>query len=597
MRLLRLRQLQRRERDERVKLTIDGRSCSVPEGTTILDAAASIGIHIPTLCYLRGINEISACRICVVEVDGFERLIPACTEKVADGMVVHTNSHRAKTARETNLKLILSQHDGDCTTCVRSRNCQLQDLASELNIIDNPYPKDVKKNEWPENSYLIRKESKCIKCMRCIEVCDKIQTLKIWDVKGSGSRTTVGVRLNRVFTEADCALCGQCITHCPTGALSIRDDTARVTAALEDPELTTVVQVAPAVRTAWAEQLGLTREEATVGKMAAALRALGFDYVFDTNFTADLTIMEEGSEFIQRFTHRDQYNWPMFTSCCPGWVRFVKSQYPEYTTNLSTAKSPQAMFGAVAKSFFAEKIGVDPHKMRVISVMPCTAKKSEADIPNLKDACGDPDVDVVITTRELGRLLKSYHVNVKDLEETPFDSPLGTGTGAAVIFGATGGVMDAALRSAYYLVTGSNPPADAFTAVRGMKGWKEANFEVPGAGTVRVAVVSGLGNTRALMEAIKKGEVNYDFVEVMACPGGCSGGGGQPIHEGQELADTRGQVLWNLDKNSVIRFSHENPDVLALYSEYLEKPLGHRSHHLLHTDLTEWTVPLNPDLH
>ncbi len=579
-----------------VKLTIDGHICSVPDGSTILEAAASIGIHIPTLCYLKGINEISACRICVVEVDGFERLIPSCTEKVAEGMVVHTNSHRAKTARETNLKLILSQHDSECTTCVRSKNCQLQNLASELNIIDNPYPKDVKKNEWPENSYLIRKESKCIKCMRCIEVCDKIQTLKIWDVKGSGSRTTVGVRLNRVFTEADCALCGQCITHCPTGALSIRDDTAKVSAALEDPALTTVVQVAPAVRTAWAEHLGLTREEATVGKMAAALRALGFDYVFDTNFSADLTIMEEGSEFIQRFTHRDQYKWPMFTSCCPGWVRFVKSQYPEYTTNLSTAKSPQAMFGAIAKSYFAEKIGVDPHNMRVISVMPCTAKKSEADIPNLKDACGDPDVDVVITTRELGRLLKSYHVNVKDLKEVPFDSPLGTGTGAAVIFGATGGVMDAALRSAYYLVTGTNAPADTFTAVRGMKGWKEACFEVPGAGTVRVAVVSGLGNTRALMEAVKKGEVEYDFVEVMACPGGCSGGGGQPIHEGQELADTRGQVLWNLDKNSVIRFSHENPDVLALYNDYLEKPLSHKSHHLLHTDLTEWEVPLNPDL-
>ena len=579
-----------------VNLTIDGRACSVPEGTTILEAAASIGIRIPTLCYLKGINEISACRICVVEVEGFERLIPSCTEKVAEGMVVQTNSRRARTARETNLKLILSQHDGDCTTCVRSQNCQLQDLASELNIIDNPYPKDVKKNEWPENSYLIRKESKCIKCMRCIEVCDKIQTLKIWDVKGSGSRTTVGVRLNRVFTEADCALCGQCITHCPTGALSIRDDTAKVAAALEDPDITTVVQVAPAVRTAWAEHLGLTREEASVGRMAAALRALGFDYVFDTNFSADLTIMEEGSEFVERFTHRDQYNWPMFTSCCPGWVRFVKSQFPEYTTNLSTAKSPQAMFGAVAKSFFAEKIGVDPHKMRVISVMPCTAKKSEADIPNLKDACGDPDVDVVITTRELGRLLKMYHVNVKDLPETPFDSPLGSGTGAAVIFGATGGVMDAALRSAYYLVTGTNPPADAFTAVRGMKGWKEASFEVPGAGTVRVAVASGLGNTRALMEAVKKGEVAYDFVEIMACPGGCSGGGGQPIHEGQELADTRGQVLWNLDKKSAIRFSHENPDIQALYSEYLEKPLGHKSHHLLHTDLTEWDVPLNPDL-
>ncbi len=579
-----------------VKLTIDGREVLAPEGSTILEAAASVGIHIPTLCYLKNVNEISACRICVVEVEGFERLVPACTEKINEGMVILTNSHRAKTARETNLKLILSQHDGDCTTCVRNQNCQLQDLASELNITDNPYPKDVKKNEWPENSYLIRKESKCIKCMRCIEVCDKIQTLKIWDVKGSGSRTTVGVRLNRLFTEADCALCGQCITHCPTGALFIRDDTAKVSAALEDPEITTVVQVAPAVRAAWAEQLGLSREEATVGKMTAALRALGFDYVFDTNFTADLTIMEEGSEFIQRFTHRDEYSWPMFTSCCPGWVRFVKSQYPEYTTNLSTAKSPQAMFGAVAKSFFAEKIGVDPHKMRVISVMPCTAKKSECDIPNLKDACGDPDVDVVITTRELGRLLRSYHVNVKGLKEEPFDSPLGSGTGAAVIFGATGGVMDAALRSAYYLVTGTNPPADAFTAVRGMKGWKEASFDVPGAGTVRVAVASGLGNTRALMEAVKKGEVEYDFVEIMACPGGCSGGGGQPIHEGQELADTRGKVLWNLDKNSAIRYSHENPDVQALYQEYLEKPLGSRSHHLLHTDLTEWSVPMNPDL-
>ncbi|MBR0106450.1 MAG: (2Fe-2S)-binding protein, partial [Lachnospiraceae bacterium] len=343
-----------------VKLTIDGREAIVPEGTTILEAAASIGIRIPTLCYLKDINEISACRICVVEVENFERLVTACTEKVSEGMVVFTNSRRARSARELNLKMILSQHDGDCTTCVRSGNCSLQDLSSELNIIDNPYPKDVPKNEWPENSYLIRKESKCIKCMRCVQVCDNIQTLKVWDVKGSGSRTTVGVRLNRVFTEADCALCGQCITHCPTGALTIRDDTEKVSAALDDPTITTVVQVAPAVRTAWAEQLGLSREQATVGKMAAALRALGFDYVFDTNFSADLTIMEEGSEFVERFTHRDQYNWPMFTSCCPGWVRFVKSQYPEYTTNLSTAKSPQAMFGAVAKSYFAEKIGVDP---------------------------------------------------------------------------------------------------------------------------------------------------------------------------------------------------------------------------------------------
>ena len=579
-----------------VKLTIDGREAIVPEGTTILEAAASLGIKIPTLCYLKDINEISACRVCVVEVDDLERLVPSCTERVAEGMVVHTNSHRAKTARETNLKLILSQHDGDCTTCVRSKNCPLQDMASELNILDVPYPKQVKKNDWPADSYLIRKDSKCINCMRCVQVCDKIQTLKVWDVMGSGSRSKVGVRLNRLIPEADCALCGQCVTHCPTGALSIRDDTAKVTAMLEDPELTTVVQAAPAVRTAWAEYLGLSREDATVGKMAAALRALGFDYVFDTDFSADLTIMEEGSEFIERFTHRDQYKWPMFTSCCPGWVRFVKSQYPEYTTRLSTAKSPQAMFGAVAKSYFAEKIGVDPHKMRVISVMPCTAKKAECDIPNLKDACGDPDVDVVITTRELGRMLKSFHVNVPELKEESFDSPLGSGTGAAVIFGATGGVMDAALRSAYYLVTGSNPPADAFTAVRGMKGWKEARFDVPGAGTVRVAVASGLGNTRKLMEALTRGEAEYDFVEIMACPGGCSGGGGQPIHEGEELADVRGRILWDLDKNSRLRCSHENPDIQALYKEYLERPLGHRSHRLLHTDLTEWAVPLNPEL-
>jgi NADH-quinone oxidoreductase subunit G len=281
----------------------------------------------------------------------------------------------------------------------------------------------------------------------------------------------------------------------------------------------------------------------------------------------------------------------MFTSCCPGWVRFVKSQFPEYTTNLSTAKSPQAMFGAIAKSFFAEKIGVDPHKMRVISVMPCTAKKSECDIPNLKDACGDPDVDVVITTRELGRLLRSYHVNVKELKDEPFDSPLGSGTGAAVIFGATGGVMDAALRSAYYLVTGSNPDADAFTPVRGSKPWKEATFEIPGAGKVRVAVVSSLGATRKLMEALDRGDVEYDFVEVMACPGGCAGGGGQPIHEGAELASDRGSMLWDLDANMPIRFSHENPDVLALYKEYLEKPLGEKSHHLLHTDHHAWDMP------
>ncbi|MCQ2406825.1 MAG: iron hydrogenase small subunit, partial [Oscillospiraceae bacterium] len=326
-------------------------------------------------------------------------------------------------------------------------------------------------------------------------------------------------------------------------------------------------------------------------RMVTALKNLGFNYVFDTNFTADLTIMEEGSEFIERFTHKDKYQWPMFTSCCPGWVRFLKSQFPMYTYGLSTAKSPQQMFGAVAKSYFAEKIGVDPHDIVVVSIMPCISKKAEAELEVMSDACGDRDVDVVLTTREMVRLFRSEHVSVNDLEETPFDSPLGTGTGAAVIFGATGGVMDAALRSAYFLITGKNPDADAFTDVRGLEGRKEATFSIPGVGDIKVAVVSGLRNARNLLRDVKAGRANYDFVEVMACPGGCAGGGGQPIHDGCELAGERGDKLWSLDKNAPLRFSHENPDVQALYSEYLIRPLGEKSHHLLHTNHFAWNMP------
>ncbi len=325
--------------------------------------------------------------------------------------------------------------------------------------------------------------------------------------------------------------------------------------------------------------------------MVSALKQVGFDYVFDTNFAADLTIMEEGSEFLERYTHRDRYTWPMFTSCCPGWVRFVKSQYPHYVGNLSTAKSPQQMFGAVAKSYLAEKLGVDPRKLFVISLMPCISKKSECALPTMKGDCGEPDVDVVLTTREIVRLFRGEQINPAALPETPFDSPLGTGTGAAVIFGSTGGVMDAALRSAYYLVTGSNPDPDAFRQVRGMDGWKEASFTIPGAGVVRTAVVSGLGNTRRLMNALERGEVSYDFVEVMACPGGCAGGGGQPIHDGCELAEPRGDVLWGLDQSAPLRFSHENPEVAALYQQYLGLPLGKKAHHLLHTDHHGWQMP------
>jgi NADH-quinone oxidoreductase subunit G len=574
-----------------VKLTINGKEISVNEGSTILRAANAAGIVIPTLCYYKELNEIGACRVCVVEVEGMDRLVTACNTPVAEGMVILTDSPRARKARRANVQLILSQHDCLCPTCARSGNCSLQELANDLNILEVPYKSDVDQGEWDRTAPLIRNESKCIKCMRCIQTCDKIQALGIWDLAGTGGRTTVDVSHNRTIRNSDCTYCGQCITRCPVGALMGRDDTQKVFKALEDPDKITVVQVAPAVRAAWAEYAGVTHEFATPKRMAAALRRLGFNYVFDTNFTADLTIMEEGSEFVERFTHPDGYKWPMFTSCCPGWVRFLKGQYPELTPNLSTAKSPQQMFGAITKSYLAEKLKVDPHKIFCVSVMPCTSKKSECELPTMKDACGDPDVDVVITTREFTRMLRARSIFPSSLPEEEFDSPLGSGTGAAVIFGATGGVMDAALRSAYYLITGSNPPADSFTAVRGMKGWKEASFNIPGAGNVRVAVASGLANTRRLIEAIKKSEAQYDFVEIMACPGGCAGGGGQPITEGYEMAEERGEVLWRLDKESKIRFSHENPDVQALYAEYLEKPLGHRSHQLLHTDHSAWDMP------
>ena len=576
-----------------VTVTIDNKVIQVPENTTILEAARMAKIDIPTLCYLKDINEIGACRICAVEIVGNVRLVPACENPVADGMVIYTNSPKVREARRTNLRLILSEHDAKCALCVRSGNCTLQKLANDHNLVYSPYETKLRKKRWGYNEPLIRDETKCIKCMRCVQICDKVQDMHIWDIAGTGSHTTIGVSGNRKINETECTYCGQCITHCPTAGLVERDDTTPVFDALKDPDIITVVQIAPAVRAAWAEAFNLPTQFATVKRMVSALRAIGFDYVFDTNFTADLTIMEEGSEFIERFTHRDEYQWPMFTSCCPGWVRFIKTQFPGYVNNLSTAKSPQQMFGAVAKSYFAQKLGVDPHKIFVVSIMPCVSKKSEAELPHMNDACGDPDVNVVLTTRELTRMLRSDHINPAFLEESEFDSPLGTGTGAAVVFGATGGVMDAALRSAYALITGSNPPADAFTAVRANQAqpWKEATFNIPGAGTVKVAVVSGLGNTRKLMEAVERGEKEYDFVEVMACPGGCAGGGGQPIHDGEELAEFRGNSLWELDAQAPIRFSHENPDVQALYADFLEKPLGEKSHHLLHTDHHAWKMP------
>lgn len=576
-----------------VKITIDHQQLTVPSGTTIMEAAKEIGIPVPKLCYLKGINEIAACRVCLVEVEGMDKLVTSCNNVVKDGMVIYTNSPKVRAARRRNVQLILSQHDCKCATCVRSGNCELQTLANDLNIIDLPYKERFEDSPWDKNFPLIRDSRKCIKCMRCIQICDKVQSLNVWDVTSTGSRTTIGVRGNKKINEIDCALCGQCITHCPVGALRERDDTEKVWNAIADKKKVVVAQVAPAVRAAWGEALGLPTEEATVGKIMDALKRLGVDYVFDTVFTADLTIMEEGTEFIERFTKGELNERPMFTSCCPGWIRFIKSQFPHLVPQLSTAKSPQQMFGAVMKTYFAESIGVKPDDIFTVSIMPCTAKKGESNMELYYKEYAGRDIDVVLTTRELTRMIRSAHINPATLVNRECDQLMKEGSGAGVIFGATGGVMEAALRSAHYLVTGKNPYPDAFKIVRSSgfeTGVMEAEVQI-GEHIIKAAVVSGLGNTRKLIEAIERGEKKYHFVEVMACPGGCVGGGGQPIHDGLELAYERGKNLYFLDNKAKIRFSHENPDVLKLYEDYMEKPNSHKAHLLLHTDHNAWEMP------
>lgn len=620
-----------------VNATVNGTPIALPEGSKVIEAVFASGNYVPTLCGLEGISDIGACRVCVVEIEGVERLVPACNTPLEDGMVIHTDTPRVLETRRVNVSLLLSQHDVQCATCVRNSNCVLQDLAQELNILDVPYEKEPTFTPWDESFPLIRDSSKCVRCLRCVQVCHKVQGCDVWDIKNRATRLDVGVRDGLPIEQAGCTLCGQCITHCPTGALRARDDIDAVLEALADPDVVCAVQVAPAVRTSWSETLDLAPELATEGRLAATFRALGFDCVFDTNFGADMTIMEEGSELLERLGGKG--TMPMFTSCCPGWVRYLKINHPDKLAHLSSAKSPQQMFGALLKEYVGPKLGMMPPRQGVhelagvregaglgigvstnpvgtganddasvaaagetsaaasgpmgkrifnVSCMPCVAKKYEAAVEEMVRET-EPDVDAVLTVRELGRLIRLMHVNVAALDEMPFDDPMNEGSGAAVIFGATGGVMEAALRSAYFLVNETNPDPDAFVEVRGLDGWKEKSFDLGGR-EVRVAVASGLANAEKLLAAIDAGEIEYDFVEVMACPGGCAGGGGQPIHEARELAGDRGQTLYALDRKRATRFSHENPNVTTCYEEFLGEPLSHKAHELLHTDQEQWTL-------
>lgn len=589
-----------------VNLTIDGISLSVPEGTTIMEAAKSAGIYIPHLCYLKGINEISACKVCMVEIKGKQKMVTACSTAVSEGIEIFTSSPRVRQIRRTNVELILSQHDCNCVTCVRSGNCSLQTIAGHLGIYELPFKTQIPHAEWDNDFPLIRDASKCIKCMRCVQICDKVQKLGVWDIQNSGSYTTINTTGNEPIACTDCSLCGQCITHCPVGALKERNDIPAVYDALADPNKITVVQIAPAVRTAWLERVGMPEGIDTEGRLVAALKKLGFDYVLDTSFAADVTIMEEGSELLERLPEIRESKLPMFTSCCPGWVSFVKNKYPKLLSRLSTTKSPQQIFGALIKTYFADKIGVDKENICSISIMPCVSKKREATLDGMQQD-GVNDVDIVLTTRELVRLLRADRIDPLTLKEKPFDNPIGDGTGAGVIFGATGGVLEAALRTAHFLITGKEASAEQFTAVRSSENEypdassnsnvndeeeeninyvnRKENIFTIGDEKIRTCVVSGLGNAQAVIEDILSGRAEYDFVEVMACPGGCVSGGGQPIHDNEEWGYGRSKKLYSLDRERTIRRSHENPLVGKIYDEFLTKPLSEKSEELLHISL------------
>ena len=554
-------------------MTIDGRKVEFTDEKNVLTVIRNAGIDIPTLCYHSELSTFGACRLCTVE-DDRGKTFASCSEVPRDGMVIHTNTNKLRNYRKLIVELLLAAHCRDCTTCIKSGECHLQDLAHRLGVHDVRFENTKEPHPIDDSSpAIVRDPNKCILCGDCVRMCDNVQGVNAIDFAYRGTEAIVSPAFNKPIAQTDCVNCGQCRVVCPTGAISIKTNIDVVWDALADKDTIVIAQIAPAVRVAAGEEFGIPKGENVMGKLVGVLHRLGFDEVYDTAYGADLTVMEESKEFMERFNAGE--NLPLFTSCCPAWVKFCENRYPEFVPHLSSCRSPQQMFGAVTKSYYAEKLGVEPERIFCVSLMPCLAKKDECTWDNGKD------VDAVLTTREVERMLKSFFIKVQELEEEEFDDPLGVGSGAGVIFGATGGVMEAALRSAYYLVNKTNPEPDAFQCVRGLDGWKEAKFTING-NILKVAVASSLSNARKLMEAIATGKAHYDFVEVMACPGGCINGGGQPIKDDDNKVANRSKVLYGLDKVNNLRFSHENPSVMQCYKDYFGEPLSHKAHELLH---------------